>query len=120
MKTEYSFLPTLSNGSPLGSSDMQSFVNIMTYILDNGLYNMISDEAYMHGFNENSGNVYVYLENGVTVASSFGQSPVFYVTDDNDDGYDGEHEFETYREAIEYINRDKFGDDDNKTNDYNE
>lgn len=33
------------------------------------------------GFNEYSGNVYIALENGVTIASCFGQSVEYIVTD---------------------------------------
>ena len=35
------------------------------------------------GFNENSGYVYIALENGVTIASCFGQSVDYIVTNPN-------------------------------------
>lgn len=35
------------------------------------------------GFNENSGYVYIALENGVTIASCFGQSVDYLVTNPN-------------------------------------
>lgn len=51
------------------------------------------------GFNENSGYVYIALENGVTIASCLGQDVVYIVTN-----FDTGHEefLELYHEAIEY------------------
>ena len=37
------------------------------------------------GFNEYSGNVYIALENGVTIASCFGQSVDYIVSDPDTD-----------------------------------
>lgn len=37
------------------------------------------------GFNEHSGNVYIALENGVTIASCFGQSVEYIVSDPETD-----------------------------------
>lgn len=37
------------------------------------------------GFNENSGNVYIALENGITIASCFGQSVEYIVSDPDTD-----------------------------------
>jgi hypothetical protein len=58
------------------------------------------EEIQEEGFNINSGNVYIALENGVTIASSFGQPVDFYVYDfDNDD----ELAFESIDELNEYL-----------------
>jgi hypothetical protein len=57
------------------------------------------EEIQEEGFNTNSGYVYLALENGVTIASSFGQSVDFYVYDfDNDDelGFDSIDELNEY------------------------
>ena len=39
------------------------------------------------GFNEYSGNVYIALENGVTIASCFGQSVDYIVTDSDEEKF---------------------------------
>ena len=39
------------------------------------------------GFNEYSGNVYIALENGVTIASCFGQSVEYIVTDSDEEKF---------------------------------
>jgi hypothetical protein len=57
------------------------------------------EEIQEEGFNINSGYVYIALENGVTIASAFGQSVDFYVYDfDNDDelGFDSIEELNEY------------------------
>jgi hypothetical protein len=59
------------------------------------------EEIMDEGFNINSGNVYIALENGVTIASAFGQSVDFYVYDfDNDDelGFDSIEELNQHLE----------------------
>lgn len=43
--------------------------------------NFAGEEIMEEGFNINSGNVYIALENGVTIASAFGQQVEFYVYD---------------------------------------
>ena len=53
------------------------------------------------GFNNMSGYVYIALENGVTIASCFGQS-VDYIKYDYETGE--EEFFDTYTEAINSIN----------------
>jgi hypothetical protein len=58
------------------------------------------EEIQEEGFNINSGYVYIALENGVTIASAFGQAVEFYVYDfDNDD----EFAFESIDELNEYL-----------------
>tara|TARA_R100000656_G_scaffold87541_1_gene63633 strand:+ start:5267 stop:5566 length:300 start_codon:yes stop_codon:yes gene_type:complete len=55
------------------------------YIMDGGT-----------GFNTNSGYVYIALENGISIASCFGQS-VDYIVTDYDTGE--EYFYDTYEEA---------------------
>lgn len=43
--------------------------------------NFAGEGILQEGFNINSGNVYIALENGVTIASAFGQPVEFYVYD---------------------------------------
>ena len=56
------------------------------------------EEISEEGFNTNSGNVYIALENGVTIASAFGQAVDFYV-------YDFENGDEFGFESIEELNK---------------
>ena len=51
------------------------------------------------GFNANSGNIYIALENGICIASSFGQEVRYYVSSFEDGE---EMEFDTYEEAENY------------------
>lgn len=64
-------------------------------------YKNASGEDIMEvGFNENSGYVYIALENGVSIASAFGQSVDYIVTDLED----GEEFFlDSYDEANEKV-----------------
>lgn len=58
------------------------------------------EEILEEGFNLNSGNVYIALENGVTIASAFGQAVDFYVYDfENGD----EFAFESIDELNEFL-----------------
>lgn len=43
-----------------------------------------SEEILDEGFNPNSGYVYIALENGVTIASSFGQDVDFIIYDEEE------------------------------------
>jgi hypothetical protein len=62
--------------------------------------NFAGEEIMQEGFNVNSGYVYIALENGVTIASCFGQSVDFIVYDFEQ----GEEIiFETYQELNEYL-----------------
>jgi len=56
------------------------------------------EEIQEEGFNINSGYVYIALENGVTIASAFGQSVEFIV-------YDDETEQEMFFDCIEGLNQ---------------
>jgi hypothetical protein len=53
------------------------------------------------GFNQNTGYVYIALENGVTICTAFANNIEFLVTD----VFSGEEKFyETYNEAEENVN----------------
>ena len=82
--------------SKLGSSDLRSFINVLeAYLETDAFRNSIHDL----GFNMNSGYVYLYLENGICLASCFGQSVDFLALDD-----DGEEiTFPNYYDALQYI-----------------
>lgn len=43
--------------------------------------NFAGEEIMEEGFNINSGNVYIALENGVTIASAFGQAVEYIIFD---------------------------------------
>lgn len=60
--------------------------------------NFACEEILEEGFNLNSGNVYIALENGVTIASAFGQAVEYYV-------YDFETGEEISFESIDEINQ---------------
>lgn len=62
--------------------------------------NCINEEIMETGFNTTSGYVYIALENGVQIASCFGQS-VDYIVYDFENGDD--IFFDTYDEAIGYF-----------------
>jgi len=82
----------------MGSMDIESMhivikafrdLNSNEYIMDGGT-----------GFNTNSGYVYIALENGITLASCFGQS-VDYIVSDFDTGE--EYFCDTYKEADNHL-----------------
>lgn len=79
----------------LGSADMQS----LTLVLDAFREFAFNQEVEDYGFNTNSGYVWLYLTNGCTIASCFGQDVDYIFTDfDN-----GEEVFlDTYQEWFEY------------------
>lgn len=55
------------------------------------------EEIMEEGFNMNSGYMYISLENGVTIASAFGQAVDFII-------YDDENEQEIFFDSIEELN----------------
>jgi hypothetical protein len=59
-----------------------------------------AEEIMDEGFNINSGYVYLALENGVTIASAFGQ-PVEFIVYDNDT--EEEKFFSTFEELSFYL-----------------
>jgi hypothetical protein len=58
------------------------------------------EEIMEEGFNINSGYVYIALENGVTIASAFGQS-VDFIVYDFEEGE--ENIFDSYDELQEFL-----------------
>lgn len=83
--------------SSLGSSDIESFILVIQSYLDNAR----NEDIMETGFNTSSGYVYIALENGVQIASRFGQD-VEYIVYDFETG--DEHFFDTYEEAINHFN----------------
>lgn len=83
--------------SKLGSSDLESFKNVLDAYLESGSPD-IMDEGI--GFNTSSGYVYIALENGIQIASCFGQS-VDFIVYDFETGE--EHFFDTYEEALNHL-----------------
>lgn len=81
----------------LGSSDYESWILVNKAYRDE----CFGEDIMGSGFNQNSGYVYIALENGVQIASCFGQ-PVDYIVYDYETGE--EHFFDTYDEAINYFN----------------
>jgi len=58
--------------------------------------NVAGDDIMEIGFNDQTGYVYIALEYGIQIASAFGQSVEFIVTD-NEDGE--EFFYDSYKEA---------------------
>lgn len=80
----------------LRSSDFQSFLIVCKAYRENT--DIFIDEI---GFNQNSGYVYFALENGIQIASCFGNNAEFLFTD-----FETGEEFfyDTYEQAIEKLN----------------
>ena len=77
----------------LGSSDFESWI-----LVNKAFQKYAKGEDIMEcGFNKNSGYVYIALENGVTIASCFGQE-VDYIIYDFETGE--EHFLDEYKEAL--------------------
>ena len=62
--------------------------------------NCAGEQINAIGFNQNSGYVYIALENGVTIASCMGQSVEFIVSTS---ASDDEQFFDTYQCALESL-----------------
>jgi hypothetical protein len=62
--------------------------------------NSPSEEILSIGFNNNSGYIYIALENGVQICSMLGQGVEYIVTDYRNGE---EYFFDTYKEALSYI-----------------
>lgn len=82
----------------LGSSDMESYI----LVLNEYRKYCFSEHIESVGFNENSGYVYIYLQNGISIASCFGQSVDYII---NDPETEEEIFLDTYEEAKEYLNK---------------
>lgn len=82
----------IHNYENMGSLDKKSLELVWKAYNDTRL----NEEIFEIGFNLSSGYVYIALENGVSIASCFGQSVDFIVTD-----YENGDEFfcDTYEEA---------------------
>lgn len=61
----------------LGTSDIRSLELVLKAYRQNAHREEIEDI----GFNENSGYVYIYLENGISICSCFGHDVEYVVTD---------------------------------------
>ena len=82
----------------MGSSDIES----MHLVIDAYRELSTNECIFETGFNTNSGYVYIYLENGVSICSCFGQDVDYLVTDMET----GEEYFEdTYEEALETLKK---------------
>ena len=81
----------------LRNSDLESWI-----LVQRAYQEVAQREDIMEcGFNKMSGYVYIALENGVQIASCFGQSVDYIVYDFESDE---EEFFDTYTEAINSIN----------------
>jgi hypothetical protein len=58
------------------------------------------EEIMEEGFNINTGYVYLALDNGITIASNFGQEVIYFV---NDFETEEELEFDSYEELEIYL-----------------
>jgi hypothetical protein len=79
----------------LGSSDFESWIKVQKAYRNN----CFGEDIMETGFNNNSGYVYIALENGVQIASCFGQE-VDYIAYDFETGE--EFFFDTYEDALYY------------------
>lgn len=80
----------------LSGSDLESWILVQRAYKD-----YAADEDIMEcGFNKQSGYVYIALENGISIASCFGQD-VDYITYNFETGEEGF--FDTYKEAYSNI-----------------
>jgi hypothetical protein len=80
----------------LRNSDLESWI-----LVQRAYKEFAQDEDIMEfGFNKMSGYVYIALENGISIASCFG-NPVEYIVYQHEQ--DEEEFFETYKEAYKSI-----------------
>ena len=88
----------IHNYENMGSLDKKSLELVWKAYNDTRL----NEEIFEIGFNLSSGYVYIALENGVSIASCFGQSVDYIVTDYNN----GEEFFlDTYDEAYNKLEK---------------
>ena len=77
----------------LGQLDLSSYINVCVDFMKYAP----SEDIMEVGFNTNSGYVYIALENGITIASAFGQEVEYIITNFET----GEENFcETYNAAL--------------------
>ena len=77
----------------LGSADFESWLLVQQAYKSNAF----AEEIMECGFNQNSGYVYIALENGVQIASCFGQSVdfIYYDCETGEEKF-----FDTYEDCI--------------------
>lgn len=84
------------NGDSIPYCEAQGLAKVFQAYADHATNESILEGGI--GFNENSGIVYIALENGVSICSSFGHDVEYLVTDFED----GEETFyDTYDEALQ-------------------
>lgn len=84
------------NGDSIPYCEAQGLAKVFQAYADHCTNESILEDGI--GFNENSGYVYVALENGVTICSMLGRDVEYLVTDFED----GEETFyDTYEEALQ-------------------
>ena len=88
----------IHNYENMGSLDKKSLELVWKAYNDTRL----NEEIFEIGFNLSSGYVYIALENGVSIASCFGQ-PVDYIVTDYNNGE--EFFFDTYDEAYNKLEK---------------
>ena len=88
----------IHNYENMGSLDKKSLELVWKAYNDTRL----NEEIFEIGFNLSSGYVYIALENGVSIASCFGQSVDYIVTDYNNGE---EFFFDTYDEAYNKLEK---------------
>lgn len=88
----------IHNYENMGSLDKKSLELVWVAYNDTRL----NEEIFEIGFNLSSGYVYIALENGVSIASCFGQSVDYIVTDYNNGE---EFFFDTYDEAYKKLEK---------------
>ena len=88
---DYDFL------SKLGTSDFESWILVQQAYKEFAF----GEDIMECGFNQNSGYVYIALENGIQIASCFGQD-VDYIVYDYETG--SEDYFDEYEEATQNLN----------------
>lgn len=88
----------IHNYENMGSLDKKSLELVWKAYNDTRL----NEEIFEIGFNLSSGYVYIALENGVSIASCFGQSVDYIVTDYNNGE---EFFFDTYDEAYKKLEK---------------
>jgi hypothetical protein len=86
------------NGNAIAYCEAQGLANIFQAYADYAVNESILEDGI--GFNDKSGIVYLALENGISICSSFGHEVEYLVTNfDNGD----ETFYETYEEALQVI-----------------
>ena len=86
------------NGDVIPYCEAQGLAKVFQAYADHATNESILEGGI--GFNENSGIVYIALENGVSICSAFGQDVEYLVTDVE---FGGEEFFELYEDALSLI-----------------